>query len=276
MFIDFVHRYLGTKPRLITPADLRLVRDPQNCGEYKLCCATKATGSVATAPSPTFVSDSGEVLEEIHQVGLELHQHELFGLDPEMLRQISTRCFNDMRTILLVHDKRMLGIVRQEVPQLVRRGVLTPADGQVLKNGIADTILPGSPELSDLIQLSAGGDAELRKEYLLKPVRGGKGAGIVFGDEMGSSEWRDALERLRSPHLVSGATSYVVQRKVHPCLYEVVLRKSGDSGRYPLIGTYHAAHGRLLGLGTWRSSPERICAVSNGGSWLCSVMHTPQ
>ncbi|RHZ44876.1 uncharacterized protein CDV56_102726 [Aspergillus thermomutatus] len=271
MFIDFVHRHLGARPRLITPADLRLLPDPELENGYRLCCLTKAAGTAGLPSSPGFVTSEGEVVEEIHQVGLELHQHELFALQPELLRQISTRCFNDMRTILLAHDKRMLGIVQQEAPSLVARGVLTPAEGEALKKGIADTILPGSQELNELIQLCAD-DEQRRKEYLLKPIRGGKGAGIIFGDEMSASEWRATLERLHDPAIIPGVTSYVVQRCVIPILYEVILNSSGNHGRYPLIGTYHAAQGRFLGLGTWRSSPDRICAVSNGGSWICSVM----
>jgi hypothetical protein len=222
-----------------------------------------------TGTAEVRVTSEGEVVEEIHRVGLELHQHELFALPPEMLRQISTRCFNDMRTVLLVHDKRMLGIVQQEAPSLVARGVLTPFQGEALIKGIADTILPGSHELNQLIQQCAGDD-ERRNEYLLKPIRGGKGAGIIFGDEISACEWRTILERLRDPSIGSGDTSYVVQRRVIPILYEVILNSS--QGRYPLIGTYHAVQGRLLGLGGWRSSPDRICAVSHGGSWISSVM----
>jgi hypothetical protein len=264
MFIDFVHRHLGTRPRLITPAELRLLPDPEHESGYRLCCLTTDTGTAEVR-----VTSEGEVVEEIHRVGLELHQHELFALPPEMLRQISTRCFNDMRTVLLVHDKRMLGIVQQEAPSLVARGVLTPFQGEALIKGIADTILPGSHELNQLIQQCAGDD-ERRNEYLLKPIRGGKGAGIIFGDEISACEWRTILERLRDPSIGSGDTSYVVQRRVIPILYEVILNSS--QGRYPLIGTYHAVQGRLLGLGGWRSSPDRICAVSHGGSWISSVM----
>ncbi|KAF9893973.1 hypothetical protein FE257_008944 [Aspergillus nanangensis] len=276
MVIDFLHRQLGTRPRLVTPADLRVLPDPQNTDQLKLYCIVKDSAGPVNASSPQPITIDGETVEEVHQVGLELHQHELFGMPREMLRQLSLRCFNDLRTILLVHDKRMLGVVKQEIPSLVARRILTLAQGEMLERGIADTILPGSAELNDLIQGSIQGNAELREEYLLKPIRGGKGAGIVFGDEMDPSEWVHALERLRTPSLEAGATTYVVQRRVHPRLYEVVLKSGGDQGYYPLIGTYHAVHGRCLGFGIWRSSPQRICAVSNGGSWMCTIMKKTQ
>lgn len=270
MFVDFVHRYIGIRPRLITPEDLRLISDCKSKGGYKLCCLMRDDG-VHTPGASIFYTGDGEAVEEIQQVGLELHQRELFGLSKEMLHQVSLRCFNDMRTILLVHDKRMLGIIKQEIPTLVSRKVLTPAQGQALEKGIADTILPGSIEMEELIQLSTDAP-ERRKEYLLKPIRGGKGAGIVFGDDVDPAQWLSILERLRTPHLISGATTYVAQRRIWPCLYDVVLGTSGNKARYPLIGTYHSSHGKLLGLGTWRSSPHRICAVSHGGGWICSIL----
>jgi hypothetical protein len=267
MFVDFLQRHLGLRPRIIAPAELRLVPDDKAPLGYKLCC-------LAPTPKPAetgLMSVNGEMLEEIHQVGLELHQRELFALPRETLRAISLRCFNDLRTILLVHDKRMLGIVREELDSLVGRSVLSEAQADILRNGIAETLLPGSIEVGELLRRSVESPG-LRKDYLLKPIRGGKGAGIIFGDEVSASEWISCLEKLGSAELVPGRESWVVQRQVKQRLYEVVLGASGERVRYPLVGTYHVAHGELLGLGTWRSSPGRICAVSNGGSWLCSVM----
>ncbi|RAL61473.1 hypothetical protein DID88_009402 [Monilinia fructigena] len=144
-------------------------------------------------PPSAWRTNEGELVEEIHQVGLELHQSELLALEPEMLRQISLRCFNDFRSILLTHDKRMLGIVKQELESLVLRRVITTAQAQILDRGIADTILPGSVELERLVHLSQQ-FPELRYDFLLKPIRSGKGAGIVFGDEFESEEWDICLE----------------------------------------------------------------------------------
>lgn len=266
MFIGAVWRRFGMKPRLITPSDLRLLADPASKTGYRLCCT--AENGVATDDGT--VTNGSEVWETIHQVGLELHQHELAALEPEMLRQISLRCFNDMRTILLVHDKRMLGIVRQEIPQLVCRGVLTPAQAECLHRGIVETIIPGSEPLRNLIDASEAAP-QLRSGYILKPIRSGKGDGIVFGDDVTAEEWVSTLKGLVSPAVVPGVTC-VVQRRVVPRLYDLVLKSSVGSVRYPLVGTYHVANGRLLGLGTWRASGGRIVAVCSGGSWICSVM----
>ncbi|THC96584.1 hypothetical protein EYZ11_003924 [Aspergillus tanneri] len=228
MFVEFVHRHVGIKPRLITPDDLRLVPDAEIPGKYKLCCLVDhPQNTPAIDESSVLVTSEGEAVEEIHQVGLELHQRELFALSTEMRRQISLRCFNDMRTVLLVHDKRMLGIIQQEIPTLVARDVLSPEQGEALKRGIAHTIIPGSSELNELVQMSKD-YPERKNEYLLKPIRGGKGAGIVFGDEISPSKWLSILEDLRNPQLVPGTPSFVIQRRIWPRLYDVVLKSSGE------------------------------------------------
>jgi hypothetical protein len=149
------------------------------------------------------------MVEEIHQVGLELYQHELLALLRETLRAISLRCFNDLRTIFLVHDKRMLGIVREELNSLVDRSVLTEAQAAILRHGIAETFLPGSVEVMELARRCAELPG-LRNDFLLKPIRGGKGAGIIFGDEVSNSEWISHLENLESAEVVSGRGSWVI------------------------------------------------------------------
>ncbi|KAJ3493096.1 hypothetical protein NLG97_g4959 [Lecanicillium saksenae] len=258
MFIHAVHRHIGKQPRLITPTDLRLVSDGQ--GGTRLCCLTSTTAS----KSEIFHTPDGEAVEEVHQVGLELHQHELFQLDPEMLRAVSLRCFNDMRTLLLVHDKRLLGVIHQELGPLTKRGVITPGQAAMLDRGIAHTILPGSAELRALLSESD----EARHVYLLKPFRSGKGNGIVFGEDLSADEWRRVVEGLRSAH----GASILVQRRVKQHRYDVILNQTGEIGHYAIVGTYHVVNGQYLGLGIWRCSPERITAISTGGSWMCTVM----
>lgn len=266
MFIHAVRLRLGTAPRLITPSDLRLA--PDQHGNTTLCCLAPSSSS----PSSTLLyTTAGEAVEEIHQVGVELHQRELLRLDPEVWRLLSLRCFNDMRTILLVHDKRMLGIIQQELPAMVVRGVLTVEQAQALDRGIADTALPGSQRMQDLLHQSHA-DPAVKDEYLLKPVRGGKGAGIVFGEDLDADQWLAALRDLQSPRLNPAGASFVAQRKVVQHNYELVLKHSGEVCTQPLVGTYHAVHGAYLGIGTWRSSGGRICAVSSGGAWICSVI----
>ncbi|KAI1755993.1 hypothetical protein F4782DRAFT_551073 [Xylaria castorea] len=273
MFIDASRKRLGITPRLISPSDLRLEPALQGNRGYRLCCLAQRKGDKNMFPLPsTFINSKGEIVEEIEQVGLELHQHELFALPQDMLRQVSLRCFNDLRTILLVHDKRMLGIVKQELQYLVRSQVLTPDQAHALDEGIVDTFIPGSPQLHSLLQNSKF-SPDMKDEYILKPIRSGKGAGIIFGEDIDLHEWKSVLENLQSQALFAEKT-YVVQRRVKQCLYDLVLHASGKEVHYPLVGTWHVINGKFCGLGTWRSAGTRICAISSGGSILWSVSET--
>jgi hypothetical protein len=264
MFPDAVKRHFGVEPRTITPGDMRLLPDPESDSGFRLYCKVDA------ATPTSILADNGELVEPVVQVGLELRQHELAAMSPTMLREISLCCFNDMRTVLLVHDKRMLGIIKQELPSLVARKVLTATQAAALDAGIVDSALPGSPELAALLEASRA-SSTVKDGYILKPIRGGKGVGILFGDEMAQAEWLARLEGLRVAELRPG-TTYVVQRRIVQRLYDLVLRPSDGRRHYPLVGTYHVINGKLLGLGTWRASSARIVAISGGGSGICSVV----
>ncbi|OAA55623.1 hypothetical protein ISF_07728 [Cordyceps fumosorosea ARSEF 2679] len=264
MFIEAARARLGVAPRLVHPSSLRLALDAH--GRETLCCLSATSPSLRTA--------AGEAVEEMHQVGVELRQRELRALPPAIRRHLALRGVNDARTALLVHDKRMLGVVRQELGALVARGALTAAQAALLERGVAHTFLPGSPELDDARLL------EDRAGYVLKPVRGGKGVGIRFGEDMDEAAWREALAKLRGRPRPpgdddeDGRACVVLQRRVRQLRYELVLGRDGEVVRYPLVGTYHVVNGRWLGIGIWRSSGERVCAVSSGGSWMCSVVRS--
>ncbi|KAL8792068.1 MAG: hypothetical protein Q9195_005323 [Heterodermia aff. obscurata] len=260
LFIPFVQSVTGRKPSLIKPSDLRLIDNPLSSTGFELHCVAGVD------------SEGHEFLERIHQIGLELHQHELRALSPAMLREISTCCFNDLRTIFLVHDKRMLGIILQELRNLVEvQKVLTPAQAATLRRGIAPTIIAGSSEMAALTTLSKNAPT-IKDRFLLKPIRSGKGAGIIFGSDMTPASWIFQLEMLQKADLFSAKNHYVVQQKIEQPRYDVVVSKADDLQQNHLVGTYMSIHGRYGGLGLWRTSSNPICALSSGGSILWSMV----
>ena len=59
-----------------------------------------------------------------HRTVLELHQEELFALPPPVFHALldlshAGRCWNDLRVILLVHDKRLLALLSGARPTLL-------------------------------------------------------------------------------------------------------------------------------------------------------------
>lgn len=88
----------------------------------------------------------------------------------DILRHLSLCCF-----IFLVHYKRMLGIIIQKLDALVHRHkVLTPTQAKILQDGISTTLLPGSPEISLLMQ-DCHSNTNLKDSFILKSIQSGKG-----------------------------------------------------------------------------------------------------
>lgn len=259
LFILYVQSVTGLTPTLIRPSALRLLPDTSSPTGHRLYCAVGVE------------ANGDEILDRVYQTGLELHQHELRSLSPALLREISLCCFNDLRTIFLVHDKRMLGIVLQELDSLINvQKILTPAEAGVLRRSITPTTLPGSQELTCVVELSKH-SPDTKNFLLLKPIRSGKGAGIVFGSDLTLEEWLSYLSRMREPEISSERITYVVQRRIEQSRYDMLLHEMDGLQHNYLVGTFMSIHGRYLGLGLWRTSPHRICALSRGGTWICTV-----
>ena len=259
LFIDFVHATTGRRPSLITPSQLRVLREDSSPTGFGLFCVNG-------------VEENGsENLERIYQVGLELHQRELRKLPQSTLREISRVCFNDFRTVFLVHDKRMLGLVLEELNKLVDRKVLTPGHARILRDGVTPTKIPGSSDIQVLIRQTMNNPG-LKDEMLLKPIRSGKGDGIAFGTDMTLECWMSQLQDLANPELIMNKVQYVVQRDIKQPRYDMLSPSASQFQSNHLVGTYMAVHGEFVGLGLWRTSPDRICAVSSGGAWICSVL----
>ncbi|EWC43785.1 hypothetical protein DRE_07350 [Drechslerella stenobrocha 248] len=147
---------------------------------------------------------------EIIQVVSELHQDEILSLSEDLLWEVSIRSrINDLRTIMLVHDKRMLAIVRQELGDLVLRGVLSSSEATLLADSIPDTLLPGTPEYQRVLQGEAG------QAWLFKPASSGKGAGIVFRKDVSEGDWRALLSTAEGPH--------ALQREVRQKVFNITV-----------------------------------------------------
>ena len=220
------------------------------------------------------ISKDGEILEQVFQVGLELHQREMEDLGTDMLKALAPICFNDLRTIYLVHDKRMLGILLQELDSLVQKHhVLSTKEAEVLRNGIVPTVNAGSPEVNALLKLAKVGLVN-KEDYIFKPIGSGKGKGILFGSEMERKKWVELVQHLAVDPQVKGQ-NYVIQRRIQQPQFKVVIPQNNtrsEEMRHYFVGTFMMVSGEQLGIGCWRSSKEKICAVSRGGTWMCSLI----
>ncbi|KAF3907312.1 hypothetical protein ABW21_db0206003 [Orbilia brochopaga] len=209
-----------------------------------------------------YAGEDGET--EITQVVLELHQDEILSLPEDIMWEVAIRTVvNDFRTIMFVHDKRMLGVVRQQLGDLQLRGVLSPEAATLLENSIAETCLPRTPGYERAVKSERG------ENWLFKPAGSGKGAGIIFRHDVSEEEWQAS---------VSGPFSkvpHVLQRAIDQKRFDFYVpgedRSSFGQVSWFLIGTFFNVDGHFRGFGPWRSSEDKICALSKGGWGMTSV-----
>lgn len=161
LFEYYLRERCGIKVQFVRPEQLRLVPSTTWGSSDTLWCTISTDKGSSDDKEDSkewrLISPEGEILEQVHQVALELHQSEMESLGQDMLKALAPLCVNDLRSIYLVHDKRMLGIVAQELESLVEKHVLTADEAEMLQNGIAQTILAGSSELKELSSVHAMG-----------------------------------------------------------------------------------------------------------------------
>ncbi|KAH6898057.1 hypothetical protein B0T10DRAFT_543095 [Thelonectria olida] len=192
---------------------------------------------------------------------VEMLQDEWASLDPAVARQLALTPLNDLRTVLLVHDKRLLGILVEEIPGMVSRGVLTAEEGDIVAAGIAETIIPGSAPLQTLLRESTA-DPAVKDSYVYKPCRDGSGRGVELGRNLSQAEWLARLSRLASADVLRPHQHpAVIQRLVDHHWYDVVRHEvPGVTGPEPqkfhLIGSMHVFQSRRFNCGPWRLGLE--------------------
>ncbi|KAL2855396.1 hypothetical protein BJY01DRAFT_11898 [Aspergillus pseudoustus] len=85
-----------------------------------------------------------------------------------------------------------VGSVLEELKGLVVRGLLSCRQAGILQRGLVHT------KLEQFLSTCHTED-RAKDKYLLKPVPSGKGAGILFSDQVGQSEWLSLLQGHAQP-----------------------------------------------------------------------------
>lgn len=154
----------------------------------------------------------------------------------------------------LLHDKRILGVVLEEIQNLVDRNVLSLSESIVLRDGIAETLIPGSNALKQLLEQSEQ-DPLAKNQWIVKPVRDASCNGIRLGIDIEQDEWLSLLERLASRALYPASDdAYVVQRLVQHAKYDIVRHDVTvvKTEQFHLIGSCHMINSQSLVFGPWR------------------------
>lgn len=195
------------------------------------------------------------------QFVLELHQDELMGLPDEVLRNLaeSATYFNDIRTILIGHDKRLFAVLSD--PTILRR-YFCQRDVRDISRFFIPAYLASDSAMKDTLWHAP-------KHWVLKKYLSGKGEEMYVG--------RDDSVSTLCGILKHSAEAYVCQPFVEQARFNITTsdRETGELEVVAchVVGLIPSFNGRLLGPGVFRSSVGNVVNVSRrGGDILTPVL----
>ncbi len=193
---------------------------------------------------------------------LELHQHEMLDeVLPEAMTALASggRHLNDLRTIFLVHDKRLLAVMTSDI----LRDYVSGDDMTTLARNVAPTFVVG---LDDAIREEA---SQRHHEWVLKPNLLGKAEGVVIGAHVTLAEWQAALN--------AADPRWVLQRYVRQGEFLILSEVDGEVAVRPMnvIGLLPSLDDECFGPGIYRAGLGPIVNVAGGGTILAPVIAAP-
>ncbi len=174
------------------------------------------------------------------QFYLEVDREELKDFDEQVLKYIisSNRCINDVRSIILVHDKRILALLSDIE---VMRSYMYQDDYQFLLDYLIPSYTLHTIENREtLIQSS--------EDWILKKNSGGSISDTYIKNSSTAVTWRKILEEEWQDYMVQ---PYIDQKPFE--FYE-----SDKSTHIHLTGSCHFLNGKSYGLGVFRGSGKKI------------------
>jgi len=204
---------------------------------------------VAAAPEDLAIS-RGEVTARgrpVRSFVLELDRSELERIDPAVLDAMirSGRCRNDVRTLSIVHDKRVLALLCDGA---ILRDHVDAGDRAIL----ARHVIPTFPATDPAARESA---LEDREAWVLKPSHGGRGVGVQIGRETPRAAWETAVTTL--------AFRSTLQRFVPQRSFPILHVEEGELRETPMniVGLLPCFERHVFGPGIFRASTASVINV---------------
>lgn len=192
--------------------------------------------------------------QPVEQFILEMDRTELKKFKPEVLKHIIRHCryINDVRTLILVHDKRVLAVLYDEA---IMRDYLSQTDYDFLRAYLVPAFALNDENLRNKLLQEQNG-------WVLKESSGGRGEGMYVGHECESENWKEVL--------TENWKSYMVQEYVKQYTYSVPTGKSTESMH--LVGMLLCLNKTLCGPGIFRGSANAVINVHQGRGLIFPVL----
>lgn len=191
---------------------------------------------------------------------LELHQDELVNdLNADIQNQILSHknLLNDLRTILIAHDKRLLVLLSTSD---VLRDYLAQEDVTRIRKHVIPTWVKGqSPD-------KIGEAAATHKGWLAKPPRSGKGAGIVISDQLSPMAWKQTLGSI--------GDDWILQPYIEQQAFAIATLENDKVSIRPMnvVGLLPTLDEDCFGPGMFRAAADDIVNVARGGTILAPAL----
>lgn len=185
---------------------------------------------------------------------LEMDREELKAIELEILKSMieDGKCLNDVRTLILVHDKRILSVLYDSE---IMKDYINEEEYTFLQEYLIPTYTLNS-ELKRTEILASSSN------WILKKNSGGRGIDMYIKDEC-TPEFFENLITNEWKH-------YMVQEFVQQDTFELVRDKKIQN--IHLVGMLLCYNAKTFGLGIFRGATKSIINVNNGGYILASIV----
>jgi len=221
--------------------------------------------------------------EAFNQCILEVHQDQLLALpDPIMdgllKLSVESRCLNPIWMILILHDKRNLGILRsltpEELPDQKARALL--------KEKIITTM--NISDIDGLRHLLGEGRPWPEATLVAKPCLEGKGEGILFEKDFETHEEFVKAVSAKADQMLGDEEEgqvypYTVQTYIKQARFNVLCSPETDTMLTPkawnIVAAFCCLDNNFLGVCTFRSCADDLVAIASGGMMILPAVDIP-
>lgn len=195
------------------------------------------------------------VEEEIAtQFILEMDREGLKKIEPKILKALieSENCLNDVRSLILVHDKRILSVLYN---QEIIGDYITKEEYDFLKRFLIPSYILESDQKRKMLISSTS-------NWILKKNSGGKGIGSYVKSDCTPKIWETVI--------TNDWKNYMVQEYVAQEVFD--LEHNNEKIQINIVGLLLCYNEKSFGPGIFRGSSESIINVYNGGYILPCVI----
>lgn len=177
---------------------------------------------------------------------LEMDREELKRIDVSVLKALiaSGKCTNDVRSLILIHDKRVLAVLCNEE---IMRDYLSESDYTFLKPFLIRSFIVDTEEKREEIMHST-------ENWVLKNNSGGRGIGMYVKNDCDPEEWRRVITRKWK--------NYMVQEYIDQQFFDFFYEDKKE--QINVVGLLLCKNALCYGPGIFRGSAEKVINMHEG------------